>query len=178
MIIRPYVLGVRFFHTCTPCDCVVKGRKSRFPAHCRSFPLIQAGHRAGGGAEWGRRQGFGGVFSGIGGQMGGFWGSEVRGVGEWALGRPWQDRVAGCIWSLGNMVRMGWRLEQGGSVTGGGFSFRWFDFGQPRDRWGGGEPGPVDCRSTHPLILSLSSAHPESASGGSKDGVHGSTGSP
>ena len=62
------------------------------------------------------RTGPGGVSSGYGGQLGRF-GSEVRGAWRWALGWLSRARVAGWVWALGNMVRMGWRLEQGGSVT-------------------------------------------------------------
>ena len=98
-------------------NCVVKGRKGRFPAHFLSFPLIPVGHGAGCGAEWGPMEGFWWYWRA--GER--VWGSEVRGVGKWALGWLSPVQVAGWIWVLVKVVWMGEGLEQGGSVVVWGF---------------------------------------------------------
>ena len=78
------------------------------------------------GESWGcigaRGKGFGGGFSGIRGQVGGFGGARfavfVSGHWDGSCGPGWRV-VSG---ALGNMVRMGQGLEQAGSVTGVGVS--------------------------------------------------------
>ena len=72
------------------------------------------------GLNGGRGKGFGGGLSGIGGQMSGFGGARfaVLGSGHWdGCGGPgWRVGIG----ALGNMVRTGEGLEQGGSGTGWG----------------------------------------------------------
>ncbi len=86
--------------TRTPCNCVVKGRKGRFPAHFLSFPLIPVAHWAGGGAELGPREGFWRRFGWYWRTGERVWGKEVRGVGKWALGRLSWAWVAGRNWGV------------------------------------------------------------------------------
>ena len=78
------------------CNCVAKGRKSRFPAHFLSFPLVPVGHRAGRGAEWGSRAGFWRRFWWYWRAGERVWGREVPGVGS----GPW-DGCRGPGWRVG-----------------------------------------------------------------------------
>ena len=116
---KPFMCDSPVPHAYPLCNYVVKGRKNRFPAHFRSLPLVQVGRRAGGGAEWGPMAGFWRRFQWN-------WRSDGRvgggrfalfGGGHWAGWRGSGWRVG--YGALGNMVRMGKGLEQGGGVSEG-----------------------------------------------------------
>ncbi len=98
-------------HATHLCNCVVKGRKGRFPAHFLSFPLVPVGHWAGHGAEWGPKEEFWRRFERYWRSGGRVWGSKVRGVGHWdGCGGPgWRVGIgAMAVTGYAKRVRVRW----------------------------------------------------------------------